>query len=719
MLFLIRLIVFLSAFLLFTLEFIIGKIFLSAFGGSYLIWGGCLVFFQLVLLLGYKYAQVISERCDLKKYRIFHCAIIFLPFLFFPAKNIPFEYPAHNLPLIVSLMYFLTLTIGCVFFVLSTASTIWQSYLSVSDLPGRSNPYILFSVSNCGSFIALLAYPFVFELFFDLYQMQMFWLWCYVGTVALQCFIFWRLPLRYNRIAVNMQTDKRCDPFSVVVAWVSYSAAGVVLFMATTNIITLDITPMPLLWMLPLAIYLLSFYLNFKNNPFTLPITYRFIEIVIGVSFVFFIFSRTYGFDAIVAFGGFIIFLFFLSMFVQHRLYALRPHKHRLGKFYFYISLGGLLGGVCVSWVAPLLSTALVEFPAGLLLVVVGLICEGQRKKNHRAAVAMTFWVIMLFVWPQYYENAQIADFAVIAGATALVFLIGMRGYGAMAVALCVVIVFLSVLEGVWDRREYIARYRNYYGIGKIYEDKGVRYFEHGSIIHGAEFIDPEKKGHPLTYYHLASPVGEYLTDQRLKTENIAAIGLGIGVLSTYMWPDQNLDYYELERDVYTVANNYFSFLPNARGSVNVIFGDARQKLCSSSKKYGLIIEDAFSGDAIPVHLLTKEALSCYRDRLENDGVLLFHMSNKYIDSGLGLIRTALTVNAHAAFQFDKQDHPYLFSSNWIAITWDKERYEYLLAQRNWRPVDTHWIKEKSYVLSDSYSSLLPFIKWREIGIRF
>lgn len=682
-----------------------------------MIWGGCLVFYQLILLLGYRYAQLISERCNLSRYRFIHFILLFLPLLFFPGRNIPFYYEASTWPVIAQLMFHLTITVGCVFFLLSTASTLWQSYLSISNLQGRDNPYILFSVSNFGSFAALLAYPFIFELLFDLEQMQSYWRWGYISLVLLQGAVFLKLKLSTPFIHKDKQSLKTSvNPLSLI-TWICYSAAGVVLFMAVTNILTLDVAPIPLLWMVPLAIYLVSFYFNFKTKPFVLNKVYEWIVPFVGLSYMFFLISRTLSLGLAASFIIYAVLLFVLSMFIQRRIYMIRPAKEYLGQFYFYLSLGGFLGGVLVSWIVPAISTTLIEFPLALALMMLAVVLEGQQKGRTLCSIPLILWAVFIFIWPDIFQLITFSHALLFGVITAVIFWVCRYSVMPVMVILAVLVVFNGTVEGKWDQRKYLDRYRNYYGIGKVYENSGVRYFVHGSIIHGAEFIDRDKKGIPITYYHRQSPVAEYMSDENLKADSMATVGLGVGVMSTFMRKNQSMDFYELENDVYDVSRNYFSFLDNTEGEVSVVYGDARKTLCGASQKYGLIVEDAFTGDTIPIHLLTKEALLCYKERLEPGGVILFHVSNKYFDTGIGLLRTALELDANAAFKSTTGENYYEFKSTWIAVSWDREPIDYLVKDKQWGAVDKDWVYSKGMVWTDKRSTLLPFIKWNEIKL--
>jgi len=619
--------------------------------------------------------------------------------------------------LFFNIVWHLLLNVGCVFFVLSSSSTIWQAWLSVSEFTERKNPYVLFSISNLGSFLALLFYPFIFELYFDLGQLQHFWRILYFVLCVTQGLVLYKIVLSKARLPHVSNGNSGSISRLTVASWLLYSASGVILFMSVTNILTLDIAPMPLLWMVPLAIYLFSFFLNFKKKPLIFNWCYKHIEIFFGISILFYIYTKAYTMPIIISVAGYLLLLFLFCMFVQFRLYDLKPDRQHLGKFYFIVSLGGFLGGVLVAWVIPKITTSLIEFVIGLFVIILGLIIDHKSKRNIKGLIITVLWVGLLFIWPQYFTAHNFFEFILILIIITVLFYYQRKQFLLMSLGFLVIIITNTSLEAIWSNRQDLFRYRNYYGMGRVYDRDAVRFFEHGSIIHGAQFLDKKREGRPLAYFSLNSPIGEVLTLKDFHRENIAIFGLGTGVLSTYAWADQNVDFYELEPDVFHLANEYFSFLRNASGNLNYIYGDARINLCKNNQKYDFIIQDAFSGDTIPTHLLTKEALICYRDHMNEDGLLIFHLSNKFIENGLPLISTALSMGGNVCFKNGPAEGPYIFKSTWVIVTWDKREYDKLVEKLKWKPVNNKLILQKHRIWSDSYSSLLPYIKWQEFWL--
>jgi hypothetical protein len=707
---LIKAITFISAFLLFQIEFIIGKIFLPNFGGSYLVWGACVVFFQAALLAGYLYAHYAVSLIGIPRYRFFHCIFVCTPLLFFPGKPLSMHGFSFDLPLVIGIFLNLMLTIGPAFFVLSTMSIIWQAWLAQSTLPESKNPYALFAVSNLGSFLALLSYPFVVEFYCDLNWQQNIWRLSYLLMVILQ-FFAWKL-VGIEKKEVRRHKDKTDIDRSVIYKWLLYGAAGVIVFLAATNILTAEIAPIPVLWMMPLAIYLFSFVLNFKKRPWCPNWVTKGFYFIIAFSILFYFVSILRILPIIISLTLLLIFTFLLCMICQNRLYALKPVDTRsLTFFYLMISLGGLAGGLAATWIIPLISSVHLEY--FLALLCLGLAYQiSEWKKFHilKSSFLILCLLALLFFGPKIILKIKWA------GLVVMILLFGTIYYNLrnqrIGLTLSIVAIILSInyTDPIWANEHYILSHRNYYGITRIFERNGVRFLSHDSTVHGAEYLNQKEKIIPLTYYHPQSPCAQLLGyDKSLK--NIAVIGLGTGALATYLNPDQHIDFFELDPDILGIAKKYFTYLARATARVNYIIGDARISLENMEKQnYQMIIVDAFNGHSIPVHLITKEAILSYRNQLDPNGVIIFHVTNRYMDIKRPLIKTVFDSGAYATYKDDVDIYTGSFGSEWVAATWDKYQYKKLISGFNWRPV------EKEYVASirawtDFYSTIIPFIK--------
>jgi hypothetical protein len=705
---LLRLITFLASFLLFQIEFIIGKIFLAQFGGGFMVWGACLVFFQGMLLLGYLYAHKIIEKFTIKKYLLLHCVLLVSPFFFFPGRPLALVYSAFGLSMVVDVFIHLTLTIGLVFFVLSTMSIISQSWLSASSLAQRKNPYALFAVSNLGSLLALISYPFVFEMVFDLHQQQNIWRILYAVMVLL-----YMIGLKFIPVD-SFEQDRDVQEISVestlIWQWFLYGAAGVTVFLAVTNVLTAEIAPMPLLWMLPLVIYLLSYVLNFQARPWFPAWIERYINFSVGLGVVLYFLMVRQIVPALVSMALMLIFVFILCMFCQRRLYVLRPCPEKLTFFYFIISLGGFLGGVVVTWAVPLIYVNHAEYFLGLVFLFMAWVLEGHQRKTRFFSFVLIVLVVAAIYWGPFFLMRH-----ALWGLGGLMFFIVLSFHffrkektPALAV-LILILILLDVMDPRWFRQKYIHGNRNYYGIMKVVEKYGLRTLIHGTTIHGAQFLDPEKRFIPLTYYHPKSPPAQLLIHES-HYKNIGIVGLGTGALAMYGRAYQTIDFYELDPDVLSVAKKYFSFLSMSAADIKYIISDARVGLQENdTRRYEILIVDAFSGDAVPIHLLTRECLEVYRSRTTEDGVTLFHLANRYINLPLAFIRTAASTEAYIIYKKDKDS-----ASDWVGVTYDKGVYDRLVHEYDWVAVNKPAYKGFR-AWTDQYSTITPYFFQVEI----
>lgn len=708
----IRTITFLSAFLLFQIELIIGKVFLPNFGGSYLVWGACVVFFQAVMLFGYKYSQVIGERVGIDRYRKYHCILALLPLLVFPGRSLPMNYQIHSIPMVLDIFLHLSIVIGLVFFVLSTTSIIWQMWLGSSNLKESKNPYALFAVSNMGSFVALLSYPFYFELFFDLNVQQNIWRILYLVFVGLQWLAFRLIPVKPSR--VKQKSIKRVDPKKAV-GILLYSAAGVMMFLSSTNIVTAEIAPIPLLWVIPLTIYLLSFVLNFKRKPYCPRWIISEFNLISGLGILYFFIVKMNLFpvaiDAIFLFG----LTFLVCMFAQYKIYNQRPsNKQAMGSYYYLISLGGFLGGIVVTWIVPLLSTTYVEYFLAYLAILTALWLDSKCKYNFRSyAFVLAILAVLYFAPMLILKLKLIAVLFVVVICMVLFSYLG-KNPRAMVVCVLVCMILVNVFESRWDKSNYIYRHRNYYGISKVLEQEGVRVFWHGTTIHGAQFLDHEKSKEPLMYYGTQSPVGEVLGSRAFDIKHIGILGLGVGTLTTYLQNHQTMDFFELEDDVLEMAREYFTYLKGYTNQLRFFVGDGRLNLQEiSDHRYDLFVNDAYSGDSIPVHLLTLEALSTYQQKLSADGIMLFHVSNRYIDVAPVLFRIAAELGLQVGYKHGEPQGPHTEYSTWVAITSNQDTFEKLVEELQWNRLKDDYSQLR--IWTDAYSSVLPFVKYNEL----
>jgi len=724
-------ITFLSAFLLFQIELIIAKLFLPHYGGSYLVWGACIVFFQAVLLSGYVFAHVFLRRLGVSAYLKLHLCLLFVPLVFFPLRVLHLSFDAYPLPLVLDIFARLVLTIGPVFFILSTMSLVTQGWLSASRLKEAHNPYALYAVSNLGSFAGLLSYPFVLEPYLSNTEQLQIWRGLYLLLVGLNLlsFKFVGLDSRVrgndnpNVIPANAGIQGYSKPphNPLMWRWLCLGAAGVVLFLSVTNIITYEVAPVPLLWVIPLAIYLLAFILNFKQNPWCPSWIIRGAGPLLGVAAMMYFVPLKHFLPVIVVIAVLCALLFLLCMFVQHQLIQSKPaSREQMTLFYVMMSLGGFLGGVLTSWTIPLISNTLIEYLVGLLLAALMMGDSSLKKTGHLREVTKVLSVLLtvgaFWGWPYFVKEYHLWSFALLWVAVGVAFWGLAQSKKLLVGAFILLILATSFLESVWSHVHYLEKKRNYYGIYKIYDNaSGIRVLIHGTTLHGMQFVDEAKRRIPMGYYSPLSPIGSLLISDIFQAKRVAVVGLGTGTLALYAKPDCPIDYYELDADVMKLAYKYFWYLSNAPGEVNVILGDARISLAAQDRLYDLLVIDAFSGDAIPTHLVNRDVMVEYRRKLNARGAVVFHITNRYLNLEPVLARIAESSGAYIAIK-DVGDQGVNMRSIWCILTWDQDRFLKLITQENWQPLDLD-PKYRCRIWTDDYSTILPIINLNELAV--
>ncbi len=708
---LLNLLVFLSAFLLFQIELIAAKILLPQYGGSYMVWGACMVFFQAALLVGYGFSHVLLSRMRMVHYRLVHLGLMLSALLFFPGRDFIVHAANDKIFLAADVFGQLLLTIGPVFFVLSTVSIVAQVWLAQSELPEQNNPYSLYAWSNFGSFAALLTYPFVFEFFFDQSIQLLIWKGAYFFVIGLSILMCFAIKLK----AADLKVDEKVLSLrhQEVFRWVLLSAAGVMMFLAVTNILTMAIAPFPLLWIIPLGIYLLAFVLNFKRVPWCPAWIVKYIHLFVGLGVLFYLFQERSVFPIAFKMTGLFFLLFIFCMYCQNQLAESRPTENRnLTLFYFLISFGGFVGGMVTTWLMPLVANSILEFVLGLLIIALTVVASGKgHGKSSVALISMAVLIVSLFLWPlAFIKDSLFGVFLIIA--LVLILFNQLNGVkNAFALTMILLFMLTASLEVLWGGKTYLYKKRNYYGICKIFDYGGARVFMHGTTLHGMQNLDSALAMQPTSYYGAHSPVADVLKDESFARDHIGIVGLGAGTLAAYGGPGQKIDFYELDPEVYRIANRFFTFIKNSPAKISYFLGDARLALDKNTNaKYDILIIDAFSGDSIPSHLLTKEMLAKCREHLSENGVILFHVTNRYLNAGLIAAESASALNAHFCYKSTGELNFYELHSDWVAVTWSDRRFEKLILQLQW---DQKGAKAFSHtrLWTDQYSNIIAVLK--------
>jgi SAM-dependent methyltransferase len=679
MLLLAHVVAFLAAYFLFQVELVVAKAVLPGFGGSYLVWSISVVFFQIALLAGYWYASAVTRLGGVRRYFAVHLGLLLVPLFTFPVSLSIFAGPRYGMPVPLEIMAMLAQSIGAGFVLLSSMAVMVQNLVAASDSPQRENPYVLYATSNLGSFAGLAAYPLLVEPNLDLGDQFTLWQWGYAALVVLHLALGWfvfRLPARPggDRDAARAVPP---PPGRGRVQWLLLSAAGAAMFLAATNVITMDLASVPLLWTVPLCLYLLSFVLAFKRRPWYPEwVRSRFTLAVAVGMFLFLLMLQSYKLPPLALVAAHLLVMFLVCLVCHAELHRRRPDEARLPGFYVLLSLGGVLGGFLVSWVVPLVSTSTVEYLVALFLAGFALSWDsGEPRPTWRTALRAAGLFALTVAWPLalYVAGEGLGSVVAIgAGLTLAGLLYGLeRRPLETALAVAAVIVGVQVINHAQLDRTYVYKHRNYYGIYRVYDKGPKRILMHGTTLHGSQYLAPARQGEALSYYHATAPGGELLASP-LGRGRVGIVGLGAGALSVYARPGQPYDFYELDPDNEAVATEYFTYLDRSAGRVRLIFGDARLSVEPvADDAYDVFVLDAFSSDAIPVHLITVEALAEYLRITRPRGVVLLHLSNKYLDLLPVAYAGARELGAHILHKpyAGEGVHPDAQACVWAAVT--------------------------------------------------
>lgn len=725
--------VFVSSFLLFQIQPMLSKALLPGFGGGTLVWGASMVFFQGVLLAGYAFSHVAQRRLGVARYARVHLVLMLLPLLCYPFDFDWLAQAGGDGHPALRVLHVLLLSAAAPFLMLSTVSLVLQRWLGSSGLPERRNPYVLYAVSNVGSVLALLSYPLLVEPFVDLVWQGRLW-WCgYLLLCLLQAGSF-AVSQRGAQSAPAGVTPvpARLAP-GAAVRWLLLSMAGCAALLAVTNVLTFDVAAVPFLWVLPLCLYLGAFIITFKARMWFPPAAAAALYWAVPCGVLLHILGLLRlalppGVTLLVHLG----ILFTVCWSCAARLVQTRPtdDAHLTG-FYLVLAAGGLLGSLVVSWVVPPLSTTLVEYPLALALTLgaVGLcgIPAGSQIGGRRMRIGVLGSVaavlaVLLLLPPA--AARLVTDPKLLQ--PVLVVLIGLplalllRAAQGRPLRMCLLVVTVCA-AGTWidqsgGRDRDVLRLRNYYGIYRVYDREGIRLLQHGTTQHGRQYLDPERAGTPLAYFHPTTPAAGVLQHPTLPKAETGMIGLGTGALAAYAGAGQRLTIHELDPDNQHIAESLFGYLDQARrqgARIDYVFGDGRVTLRDRpAGTLDILIIDAFSSGAIPVHLLTVEAFGEYLRVLKAEGILLLHVSNKVLDllpvvySNAAALDVLVCENSNAG-----RLHPDAELTDWAALTRSPEAYRVLRHELSW------WRRETPSAgwprpWTDRYSNLFGAIVW-------
>jgi SAM-dependent methyltransferase/MFS family permease len=663
--------IFLSSFLLFLVQPLIARLILPWFGGSAAVWTTCMLFFQALLLAGYAYAHYLEKKLPQTRLQaLLHTLLLLAAVAMLPIAPDESWKPAGTDEPISRILLLLAASVGLPYLLVASTSPLLQAWFARAR-PG-ANPYRLFAVSNLASLLALVGYPFVIEPFLAAGEQVSLWSWLF-GAFALLCAIVaWRTP----RGLIEASHERAGPvPAAQIMLWLALSATGSVLLLAVTNHITQNVAAVPLLWLAPLTLYLLTFIIAFEGSQWYRPqVLWPFVLVwLAGMAWI--LVDDEYHYDLAMQLGMFLPGLFLGCLFCHGELYRTRPAPRHLTQFYLIVSAGGALGGLFVAVGAPLAFDAYYEL--GIGLAVLALLAALRFAQLGRVPAFLSLGVLMGVTAAAAYEGLSYHEDV----------LVSERGF-----------------YGVLRVKEY----------GSPGEPSHLRRLVHGTIMHGEQYLHEDRRRFITTYYQETSGIGLAIKSRQGQgAMRVGVIGLGTGTLGAYGRKGDLYRFYDIDPRVVTIAREHFTYLADSAATVEVALGDARLTLeREAAQNFDVLAVDAFSSDAIPVHLITKEALAVYLKHVKPDGIIAFHVSNRFLDLIPVVSRLAKEHGAHAMLVTDDpndEDDSLRSRTDWVLVSMDPaalKRQAIVAGGAKDAPERAEW-----RTWTDDYSNLIQILK--------
>jgi SAM-dependent methyltransferase len=633
------------------------------------VWTTAVLFFQVMLLAGYFYADRLARLRSQRAQVTIHILLMAVAVFFLPIRFTGDSFGSQTLRHPALWEFFILLkTAGIPYVMVATTAPLLQSWFSRADDASARDPYHLYAVSNLGSLLGLIAYPFLLEPTTGVRQQSLYWMAGYAVLILMSA-IVGVIVLKKPSGSLHRTEEPASSDVNLTsrIYWIAAAFVPSGLMLAVTTHISVNLVPMPLVWTLPLAVYLVTFIVAFGRRfrvssqrvaQLSLPVLVLLcpvvgIQVPVGLSI------------DVVLIAIHLVLLFVGGLLCHTALAESRPARRHLTSYYLYVALGGVLGGVFAAIVAPSIFTTVFEYP--LLLALAVLFRYGQGR-------------------PQWIVKAALA---------------------------CLVVGYALYLPGVLrEKGETVHVTRNFFGVKRVIDTPTERKLLHGDTLHGVENRDSARAGEPTIYYRREGPLGDVMEMMKdRQDQHVGVVGLGAGAIAAYAGPDRHVTFFEIDPDVESIARKFFTFLSRCDRNCDVVSGDGRLAIARTPEdEFDLIVLDAFSSDAIPAHLVSREALDVYRSRLKPGGVLLFHVSNRYLrvkDLVSALVTSAelpsLVRDDRGEKAAGESDSVYVVASE------TREALGNLASLSTWEVVRP---PEGVQVWSDDYSNLMGLLQW-------
>ena len=717
---------FVSALLLFWVQPLVAKMMLPLLGGAPAVWNTAMMFFQLVLLAGYGYAHLLTRAVAPRWQPWIHGALLIaaasaLPFAV--GNQVP---PTDATASMVALWLVgrLLIIVGLPFFALSASAPLLQAWFTRTGHSTAGDPYFLYSASNLGSLVALLAFPLAFEPLTTLSMQSHLWMVVFSVLVlmVLVCAAAARqaVPRNSETPVASEIAAPSASLWRTRTLWIALAFVPSSLLLGVTSYITTDVASAPLLWVIPLALYLLSFVVTFARRP-PIKMSWSLTAQAASISVVLLLFMTPTPPLGLVIPWHYLAF-FFTALVCHGMLAARRPAAARLTEFYFCLSLGGALGGVFNALLAPVLFSSTYEYPLALILACALRAAAGTAGKPNKMDFVLPLAVLAIVVaiiagWSTISAIAPAAATLAVLVIALIVFLLGNRAFRfALAVAAVLVPTTLYRSNGGVLEQE-----RSFFGVHRVKVDTAAPMLDlaHGTTLHGAELTDPARWRTQVRYYYAGGPIGQFFTGLRAAhpgPQRISVTGLGTGALACYALPGEPWTFYEIDPVVVGIARDtrYFHYLEQCGASTQIVLGDARLSLkAGPSHRYDVLILDAFSSDAIPMHLLTKEAIELYLDQLTESGVMLLHISNRNLQLTTMLAALAHELGLAGRHQLylpsPAEEADGAIGSEWVVLARRQSDLAFLDSEPRWSELASD---RRINAWTDNFSNIVSVLKW-------
>lgn len=727
--------IFVSALLLFSVQPLFAKMVLPRLGGSPAVWSVAMVFFQTLLLAGYAYAHWLASLRRRQASVAIHLALLVAAFMTLPLAIADGWGRPPSEGTALWLIGLFTVSIGLPFFALAANSPLLQAWFVRTGHPSGHDPYFLYASSNIGSFLALLSYPFLLEPMLTLQTQIRLWSVGFAVLMALiaLCAVLMLRGAKQTQAAhagAATQDDTPAPAWRTRLRWIFLAAVPSGLLIAVTAHISTDVAAAPLMWVLPLSLYLLTWVLVFQSKPL-LPHRYMLLMMPLAIALSIMLLTSATLYNLPATLGGHLLSFFVIAMACHGELARTRPPARHLTGFYVALSFGGMVGGLFAGLLAPYAFSWIAEYP---ILIAAAVLCRPTVPEPAQGW-RRWFWPLFALVallavlpawlggeWFAMMEEKQVSVVAIMAVAAMLV-LIFFKGSNAKGLAAVVLALALLRLYPAEDGR--VETVRSFFGVHKIVTtpDGKYRVLMHGTTIHGAEKIDPNppegEKPQAISYYHRDSGMGQVAPAMRAKKGGPirgAVIGLGAGALACSIAPGENWTFFEIDPSMIATARDpkYFTFVQRCAPNLKIVVGDARLTFADEPDgTYDLIIVDAYSSDAIPVHLATKEAMAIYKRKLAPGGVVLMHVSNRNLELtsvAVGIADANGLKSWVSAHDLDRSGE-YIFASTVVLSAKDEADIGELAESKLWELTAP---TAGQRVWTDDYSNVLGAV-WRQL----